>query len=114
MSRTIPKTNGILLGRITRIVTNRPEANCSVNRELGTLTGIIILAPEPREEAGSTKCRLFYNSIAGTLPNITTIVGVIKGCLIGFSVRTIVGEITCLYKEDGNGIEDRKALWEEA
>jgi hypothetical protein len=104
ISRAIPKTNGILLGRITRIVTKEPEANCTVNRELGTLTGIIILAPEAREREESTKCRLFFESIVGTLPNITAIDKIIKGCLIGFGVRTIVGTITCLYKEDGRGI----------
>jgi hypothetical protein len=107
ISRAIPKTNGILLGRITRIATNRPEANCTSST--GTLQGIIILAPEPREEAGSTKCRLFFESIVGTLPNITGIRKIIKGCLIGFETRVeLVGVIRCLYKEDGTGIAARE------
>jgi hypothetical protein len=107
ISRAIPKTNGILLGRITRIATNRPEANCTSS--LGAFQGIIILAPEPREEAGSTKCRLFFESIAGTLPNITGINKIIKGCLIGWELRAeIIGVIRCLYKEDGTGIAARE------
>jgi hypothetical protein len=107
ISRAIPKTNGILLGRITRIETNRPEANCTSST--GILQGIIILAPEPREEAGSTKCRLFFESIAGTLPNITGINKIIKGCLIGFETRVeIIGVVRCLYKENGAGIPARE------
>jgi hypothetical protein len=102
MSRAIPKTNGILTGRNTRIATNRPEANCTSST--GTLQGLIILAPEPREEAASTKCRTFFESIVGTLPNITAIKGITKGCLIGFETRVeLVGVIRCLYKEDGRG-----------
>jgi hypothetical protein len=106
MSRAIPKTNGILTGRTTRIATNRPEANCTSST--GTLQGLIILAPEEREEAGSAKCRKFFESIVGTLPNITGINGISKGCLIGFETRVeIVGVIRCLYKEDGTGAAGR-------
>jgi hypothetical protein len=109
VSRAIPKVNGILSGRLTRLATNRPEANCSMS--LGTLQGIIILAPEPREEAGSTKCRFFQESFTGTLPRITSIWTIAKGCLIGFETRVeILGTIRCLYKEDGGGIETKKDL----
>jgi hypothetical protein len=106
MSRAIPKTNGILSGRTIRIATNRPEANCTSST--GTLQGVIILAPEPREEENSTKCRTFFESIVGTLPSITGINGITKGCLIGFETRVeIVGVIRCLYKEDGRGAAGR-------
>jgi hypothetical protein len=107
VSRVIPKTNGILLGRITRIATNRPEANCTSTT--GTLQAFIILAPEEREEAGSTKCRLFFESIGGTLPNIAGIRTIIKGCLIGSELRVeLVGILKCLYKEDETGIAARE------
>lgn len=104
LSRAIPKVAGILLGKITRIATNRPEARCTSS--LGSLQGIIILGIEREENS-----RLFFRSITGTLPNITGINKTITGTLIGFSTRiVIIGTITCLYREDGNGIEVRENL----
>jgi hypothetical protein len=109
ISRAIPKTSGILLGRVTRIAANSPEPDCSSS--LGELQRIIILAPEAREGEESTKCRLFFESIVGILPAITGINAIIKGCLIGFETRVeLIGVIRCLYKEDGRGVAIRESV----
>jgi hypothetical protein len=68
LSRVIPKVEGILVGKITRVDTppTKPEANC--RSSVSTLTNIEIRGLE-REENG----RILKHVILGTLPNITGI-----------------------------------------
>ena len=106
VSRLIPKASGILLGKIIGWRTDPPGPTCSIN--LGTLQGVDILGLEPEEA-----CRLFYEGISGTLPSVTGINTTIKHCLIGFRTRIlIIGTITCLYAEAGEGISATESVRE--
>ena len=94
LSRSIPKTAGILLGAIIDIRIALREAGC--RSSAGTLTAFTILGLGTGE-----LWRLFYESFDGTLPNITAINKIIKNWLWSDTITVpIFGSITCLYEEE--------------
>jgi hypothetical protein len=85
--------NPNILGRITGIRTGFPEANC--RSSLGNLEAIRILGTERAE-----LWTLEFDSIGGTLPNITEINKIIRNVLAEFEVEIFGVHIRCLYEEE--------------
>lgn len=109
ISRSIPKRLGVLLGAITRIVTDPPDPDC--RSSLGRLRTIIILELE-----NAAKYRLFFEGIVGTLPRITEIKASVEGLRIGFEIELFGASLRCLYEErvraEGRRAEEIKILRE--
>jgi hypothetical protein len=94
ISRVIPKINEVLIGKITRVDTARPnEPNCRASG--ANLERIDILGLE-REEEG----RIYYKGILGTLPRITGIEVRVKRFRASFTAEVFGIRQTCLYEPE--------------
>lgn len=91
VSRQIPKTEGVLIGRITEVIVNVPT--CSGGLGVTRVRNVTILGT-----AEATGWRLFYKSIGGTLPRIREATIRIENSQTLFEVETIFGNVNCLYR----------------
>ena len=99
ISRSWPKTSGILIGKITRIAHPVPGGGGGHCRSsTGRLLEIEFLGLEREEE-----WRIFYISFGGTLPRINKVVFEIKRIRAAFRVEVLGIRATCLNEQEEGG-----------
>jgi hypothetical protein len=90
ISRVIPKVDGILMGKWTRVNPAAPGPDCRSSS--GRLEGVRVLNLEREEE-----CRMYFKGILGSLPRIIAYQFFVQNCKIAYEVEVFAIRQTCLY-----------------